>query len=84
VDREGKPLTATVLAAVDELAAAAGLLMGKSEGAPFRLKRHFSLRAFQADYYLSHFANGVNNHQNNLRIGVGLSFHLLGIPRHNT
>lgn len=31
-DREGKPLTATVLAVADELASAAGLLMGKSEG----------------------------------------------------
>ncbi|HVH72276.1 MAG TPA: coenzyme F420-0:L-glutamate ligase, partial [Candidatus Dormibacteraeota bacterium] len=33
-DREGKPLTATVLAVADELASAAGLLMGKSEGRP--------------------------------------------------
>src|SRR5207247_8584866 len=33
-DREGKPLTATILAVADELAAAAGLLMGKSEGFP--------------------------------------------------
>lgn len=33
-DREGKPLTATILAVADELAAAAGLLMGKSEGIP--------------------------------------------------
>jgi len=33
-DREGKPLTATILAIADELAAAAGLLMGKSEGVP--------------------------------------------------
>ena len=33
-DREGKPLTATVLAVADELAAAAGLLMGKSDGTP--------------------------------------------------
>ena len=33
-DREGKPLTATVLAVADELAAAAGLLMGKAEGIP--------------------------------------------------
>jgi coenzyme F420-0:L-glutamate ligase / coenzyme F420-1:gamma-L-glutamate ligase len=33
-DREGKPLTATVLALADELAAAAGLLMGKAEGIP--------------------------------------------------
>lgn len=33
-DREGKPLAATVLAVADELAAAAGLLMGKSDGVP--------------------------------------------------
>lgn len=33
-DREGKPLTATILAVADELAAAAGLLMGKAEGTP--------------------------------------------------
>jgi coenzyme F420-0:L-glutamate ligase/coenzyme F420-1:gamma-L-glutamate ligase len=38
-DREGKPLTATVLAVADELAAAAGLLMGKSEGVPAVLIR---------------------------------------------
>jgi coenzyme F420-0:L-glutamate ligase/coenzyme F420-1:gamma-L-glutamate ligase len=33
-DRQGKPLTATILAIADELAAAAGLLMGKAEGIP--------------------------------------------------
>jgi coenzyme F420-0:L-glutamate ligase/coenzyme F420-1:gamma-L-glutamate ligase len=38
-DRDGKPLTATVLAVADELAAAAGLLMAKSEGFPVVLIR---------------------------------------------
>jgi coenzyme F420-0:L-glutamate ligase / coenzyme F420-1:gamma-L-glutamate ligase len=33
-DRDGKPLSATILAVADELAAAAGLLMAKSEGFP--------------------------------------------------
>jgi len=33
-DRTAKPLQATILAVADELAAAAGLLMGKSEGIP--------------------------------------------------
>lgn len=33
-DREGRPLTSTVLAVADELTAAAGLLMGKSAGTP--------------------------------------------------
>ncbi len=40
-DRDGKPLTATVLAVADELAAAAGLLMGKSAGFPVVLIRGY-------------------------------------------
>lgn len=40
-DREGKPLTATVLAVADELAASAGLLMGKSEGTPVVVVRGY-------------------------------------------
>lgn len=43
-DRHGKPLTATVLAVADELAAAAGLLMGKSEGAPVILIRGYRFK----------------------------------------
>jgi coenzyme F420-0:L-glutamate ligase/coenzyme F420-1:gamma-L-glutamate ligase len=40
-DRHGKPLTATILAVADELAAAAGLLMGKSEGTPVVIIRGY-------------------------------------------
>ena len=40
-DRDGKPLTATILAVADELAAAAGLLMGKSAGFPVVLIRGY-------------------------------------------
>ena len=40
-------------------------------GLNFGLNRYLWLRAFQADYYLTHFANGINNHQNNLRISAG-------------
>jgi coenzyme F420-0:L-glutamate ligase/coenzyme F420-1:gamma-L-glutamate ligase len=43
-DREGRPLTATVLAVADELAAAAGLLMGKSEGTPAVIIRGYRFR----------------------------------------
>jgi len=43
-DREGKPLTATILAAADELAAAAGLLMGKSEGTPAVIIRGYRFK----------------------------------------
>src|SRR6266700_378616 len=40
-DRHGRPLTATILAVADELAAAAGLLMGKSQGHPVVLIRGY-------------------------------------------
>jgi coenzyme F420-0:L-glutamate ligase/coenzyme F420-1:gamma-L-glutamate ligase len=44
-DRHGKPLTATILAVADELAAAAGLLMGKSEGMPVVVIRGYRYKA---------------------------------------
>ena len=40
-DRTGKPLQATILAVADELAAAAGLAMGKAEGIPAVLIRGY-------------------------------------------
>jgi outer membrane immunogenic protein len=41
-------------------------------GSDFVLNKRFKLRLLQADYYLTRYANGVNDHQNNLRIGVGV------------
>jgi coenzyme F420-0:L-glutamate ligase / coenzyme F420-1:gamma-L-glutamate ligase len=43
-DRHSKPLQATILASADELAAAAGLLMGKSEGIPAVVIRGYRYR----------------------------------------
>ncbi len=43
-DRHSKPLQATILAVADELAAAAGLVMGKSEGIPAVLVRGYRYR----------------------------------------
>lgn len=43
-DRNAKPLQATILAVADELAAAAGLLMGKSEGIPVVVIRGYRYR----------------------------------------
>lgn len=40
------------------------------------LNRRVSLQALQADYFLTHFPNGINDHQNNLRLGAGLTFSL--------
>ena len=43
-DRQGQQLTATVVAVADELAASAGLLMGKSEGAPVVIIRGYNYK----------------------------------------
>lgn len=40
-------------------------------GVDIGVMRHFALRAIEADYYLTRFPNGVNGHQNNLRISAG-------------
>jgi coenzyme F420-0:L-glutamate ligase / coenzyme F420-1:gamma-L-glutamate ligase len=44
-DRDGKPLHATVLAVGDELAATAGLAMGKAAGTPVVIVRGYRFRA---------------------------------------
>ncbi len=46
-DRHAKPLRATILAVADELAAAAGLLMGKSAGTPAIVIRGYRYRFVQ-------------------------------------
>jgi len=46
-DRSGKPLRATILAVADELAAAAGLLMGKASGTPVVVIRGYRYRPVQ-------------------------------------
>jgi coenzyme F420-0:L-glutamate ligase / coenzyme F420-1:gamma-L-glutamate ligase len=48
-DRHGKPLHATILAVADELAAAAGLAMGKSDGIPVVIIRGYRYRASPRD-----------------------------------
>ncbi len=35
---------------------------------------HFAVRVIQLDYYLTHFANYTNDHQNNLLVGAGVVF----------
>ncbi|MGA8939799.1 MAG: outer membrane beta-barrel protein [Acidobacteriaceae bacterium] len=41
-------------------------------GIDLRINSHFSLRLAQADYLLTTFDNGSNNHQNNLRLSAGV------------
>ncbi|MGD0348576.1 MAG: cell envelope biogenesis protein OmpA, partial [Terracidiphilus sp.] len=44
-------------------------------GLDLNTTRRFSIRLFEADYLVTTFNNGTNNHQNNLRIGAGVVVH---------
>ena len=44
-------------------------------GADLKATPRFSIRLIEADYLLTTFNNGSNNHQNNLRIGAGVVVH---------
>ena len=44
-------------------------------GLDLRATPRFSLRLFEADYLLTTFDNGSNDHQNNFRIGAGIVVH---------
>jgi outer membrane immunogenic protein len=44
-------------------------------GLDLRAGAKFSIRLVEADYLLTTFDNGSNNHQNNIRIGTGVVIH---------
>jgi outer membrane immunogenic protein len=48
-------------------------------GLDIGLSRHIAVRAFEADYYLTRFDNGVNDHQNSLRLAAGVIIRFGGI-----
>jgi outer membrane immunogenic protein len=48
--------------------------MATGVGLDVEMSERFAVRLLQADYYLTQFVNGVNDHQNNLRISTGLIF----------
>ena len=45
-------------------------------GLDINLTKNIAVRALEADYYFTHFDNGVNDHQNNLRIAAGVIIRL--------
>ena len=49
--------------------------MALGGGLDIPLTNRFALRPLQADYYLTRFPNGVNDHQYNFRLGAGMIFH---------
>jgi peptidoglycan-associated lipoprotein len=44
-------------------------------GIDLKASRRFSVRLVEADYLVTTFDNGTNNHQNNLRISAGVVIH---------
>jgi peptidoglycan-associated lipoprotein len=45
-------------------------------GLDYRLHGRWSVRLIDADYLLTRSSNGVNDHQNNLRLGAGIAYRL--------
>jgi hypothetical protein len=41
-------------------------------GIDFKLSRQLSIRPVQAEYFVTRLPNGLNNRENNLRIGAGI------------
>jgi peptidoglycan-associated lipoprotein len=62
------PLTSGLPGTANSFALAAG------GGIDVELARHWALRTVQVDYYLTRFANSVNDRQNNARISAGAIF----------
>jgi outer membrane immunogenic protein len=47
-------------------------------GLDIGITRHWAVRAGQVDYLLTRFSNGVNDHQNNLRVSAGIIYRVGG------
>jgi outer membrane immunogenic protein len=45
-------------------------------GIDFEVSRNVSVRPIQAEYFMTRLPNGLNNRENNLRIGAGIAFRL--------
>jgi len=56
------------------------LALAAGGGADMKLTRHWAARG-EVDYFLTRFSNGVNDHQNNLRVSVGLVYRFGGKKR---
>jgi len=45
-------------------------------GIDFKVSRHISVRPIQAEYFMTKIPDGLNNRQNNLRVGAGIVLRL--------
>jgi len=51
-----------------------GLAVKAGGGINLRMKPHYALRLFEADYLRTQLPNSTNNAQNNLQLGAGVMF----------
>lgn len=42
-------------------------------GIDFKVSRHVSVRPIEAEYFMTKIPDGLNNRQNNLRVGAGIA-----------
>jgi outer membrane immunogenic protein len=52
------------------------IAMTAGGGIDFKVSRNISIRPIQAEYFMTRLPNGLNNRENNLRIGAGIVFRL--------
>ena len=45
-------------------------------GIDFKVSKHVSVRPVQAEYFMTRLPDGLNNRENNLRIGAGITLRL--------
>ena len=45
-------------------------------GIDFKVSRHVSVRPIEAEYFMTKIPDGLNNRQNNLRVGAGIVLRL--------
>jgi len=64
------PVTSGTTGAANSFAMLAG------GGLDIRMKSYLTVRPIQADYFLTHLPNGLNDRQNNLRLSLGLVLRL--------
>ena len=61
---------------IGESASANNFAMTAGGGIDFKVSRQISVRPVQAEYFMTKIPDGLNNRQNNLRLGAGVVFRL--------
>ena len=63
-------------AGIGQSASENNFAMTAGGGIDFKVSRHVSVRPIQAEYFMTKLPDGLNNRQNNLRVGAGIVLRL--------